>query len=332
MSVRILTLLLLTLDSLSSHAFGFELQPLTTRNLSPATIGYGLPALGPATTLPSDSGQFQLALDLASNADIKTTGTENLIFDGETYRVALSFDYGINDDWELGIELPLVSHQGGFLDNFIAAWHDTFGLPQGTRDQMPTNRLDYSYNRLGGQSFNLQSGATAPGDLALRSAWQIWHDEAGMRALALRASLKLPTGNTKKLTGSGSTDLAVWLSGEQRLRTAAGEILLYGGGGGLFSSDGNLLSDQRNNLVGLASLGCGWQPWPGLGFQLQFDGHTPLYRQSGLPELGNFAGQLAIGGSLSLGEQTSLELAVVEDVIVDTAPDVAFHLVLRRQL
>ncbi len=93
----------------------------------------------------------------------------------------------------------------------------------------------------------------------------------------------------------------------------------------------DLLSDQRRNLVGFVSLGCGWQPWTRLGLQLQFDGHSPFYRQSTLEEISDFSGQLAIGGSLALGEQTVLELAVVEDIIVATAPDVVFHLALRTQ-
>jgi len=327
---RILLLLLL-LCGPSALCFGFELQPLATRNLSPATLGFGLPALGAAQVLEPHAAQLQMTFDLVSNSVERTMADESLLFDGETYRLAISGDYAVGTDLELGIELPLVSHEGGFLDSFIEGWHDTFGLPQGIRNQRPRNQLDYSYSRQGGEGFDLQSHQAGLGDLSLRGAWQYWRDPAGLRALALRASLKLPTGSAEKLTGSGSTDLAIWLSGEQRLGSGAGQIYIYGGGGGLFSSNGQLLSDQRRNLVGFMSLGCGWQPWQTLGLQLQFDGHSPFYSQSKLRELNEFAGQLAIGGSLLLAEQTVLELAVVEDVVVGTAPDVVFHFGLRHQ-
>ncbi len=330
MLLRLLPLLLLMLCGFSTLSFGFELQPLATRNLSPVTLGFGLPTLGPAKVLQTRSGRGQVTFDLISNSSEISTANESLVFDGETYRIALSGDYGIGTGLELGFDLPLLSHQGGFLDSFIEGWHDTFGLPQGTRDQTTANQLEYSYTRQDGQSFGLQSDSSGIGDLSLRGAWQLLRDDNRKRALALRVALKLPTGSTEKLTGSGSTDLTLWISGEQRLRTNAGQLFLYGGGGGLISSDGDLLADQRRNLVGFVSLGCGWQPWTRLGLQLQFDGHSPFYRESTLEEISDFAGQLAIGGSLALGEQTVLELAVVEDIIVATAPDVVFHLALRQ--
>jgi hypothetical protein len=317
--------------SLSTLSFGFELQPLSTRNFSPATIGFGLPALGAARTVQPGVWQAQITVDLVSNSAENITTDENLFFDGETYRGALSVDYGVGAELEIGIELPLLSHRGGRLDSFIEGWHDTFGLPQGIRDQTSRNQLDYSYSRLGGQGFSLQSDTTGIGDLSLRGAWQYWRNDEKNQALALRVSLKLPTGSAEKLTGSGSTDLAIWLSGEERLQTDAGQLFLYGGGGGLISSDGDLLSDQRNNLVGFVTLGCGWQPWSSLGLQLQFDGNSPFYQKSRLRELSGYSGQISIGGSLSLAEQTVLELAVVEDIIVGTAPDVVFHFALRQQ-
>jgi hypothetical protein len=323
--------LILILGTILTPAFGYELQPLVTRDFSPATIGFGLPTLGAARTLPARSGQAQLDLNLASNSDWSEDADETLLYDGETYRIALSADYGLGSGMEFGIELPLISHQGGFLDNFIEGWHDFFGLPQGGRDQTAHNQLDYSYTRQNGEGFSLQSKTTGIGDLTLRGGWQYWEDDSKLQALALRVSLKLPTGSAEKLTGSGSTDLAIWLSGEKRRQTTYGQLFFYGGGGGILSGDGKLLSDQRRNLVGFISLGCGWQPWTGLGLQLQFDGHTPFYSKSDLPELTNFSGQLVIGGSLSLAKQTVLELAVIEDLLVQTAPDVVFHLALRQR-
>ncbi len=329
--LRQLSLLLVSMVSISTLSFGFELQPLTTRNLSPATIGFGLPPLGAARALQPGVWQAQITVDIASNSVENITTDENLFFDGETYRGALSVAYGVGAKLEIGLELPLLSHRGGRLDSFIEGWHDTFGLPQGIRDQTPRNQLDYSYSRLDGQGFSLQSDTTGIGDLSLRAAWEYWSDDEKNQALALRASLKLPTGSAEKLTGSGSTDLAVWLSGEERLPSEVGQLFLYGGGGFLLSSDGDILSDQRNNLVGFVTFGCGWQPWSSLGLQLQFDGNSPFYQKSRLRELSGYSGQISIGGSLSLAEQTVLELAVVEDIIVGTAPDVVFHLALRQQ-
>ncbi len=320
-------LLLLLVFGLPLSVSGFELQPLATRNLAPAVLGFGLPALGPAQVLTAGTGRAQVDFDLVSNF----VEDDSLRFDGETYRLALAADYGIGADLELGVEVPFLSHQGGFLDGFIKGWHDTFGLPQGGRDQVGSDQLDYHYSRPNNEGFNLQSKASGVGDVVLRGAWQYWQNEERSASLALRTSLKLPTGRVARLLGSGSTDLALWLSGEQRIATDVGRLLIYGGGGGLLTTDGELLPNQRRNLVGLVNLGLGWQPWERLGVQLQFDGHTALYQGTGVRALDRFAGQLAFGGSFALGESTAVELAVVEDIIVRTAPDVVFHLALRQQ-
>jgi hypothetical protein len=39
---------------------------------------------------------------------------------------------------------------------------------------------------------------------------------------------------------------------------------------------------------------------------------------------------LTIGGTVAFGKKTSLDIGVSEDLIVATAPDVVFHLALRR--
>jgi hypothetical protein len=329
---RLVSIVLMTLVLFPTLACAFELQPLTTRNTAPSVIGFGLPPLEPARLLPPEAWRLQASLDVANNYTTHSNADENLVFDGETYRLGLSAAYGLSETLEVGFELPVISHRGGFLDSFIEGFHDTFGWTQGGRDDAPRDRLDYSYAKDGGDSFSQQSKTTDIGDLSLRAAWQAWKDTDNNRSVALRASLKLPTGSESKLTGSGSTDLALWLSAEQRWQTnSSGELLLYGGGGGLASTNGDLLPDQRRNLAALVSLGCGWQPWSRVGFQLQFDGYSPLYKDSDFKEIAKFAGQLAIGGSLALGEATALELALVEDVLVNTAPDAVFHLALRHQ-
>ncbi len=330
--VRTVSLLLAILFwAQAATATSFRLQPLRTRDLSPVAIGTGLPALRPAQTLAAGSSRAALTIDLVSNNTIHATPDENLLFDGESYRLELAIDYGLGPKLEVGFALPLFSHRGGFLDGFIEGWHDTFGLPQGGRDQAPHGRLDYRYERSDGNGFRLAAPATGLGDLRLLAGWQCLRDDTAGRSLALRASLKLPTGDSDRLLGGGGWDLALWLSGEQRWTTGGTQWLLYGGTGILVGNDNEPSAALRRNLLGTLNLGLGWQPFSRLGLQLQFDGHTSLIRATNLDELAGFAGQLAIGGSLALNAATTLELAVVEDILVGTTPDVVLHLSLRRR-
>ncbi len=65
--------------------------------------------------------------------------------------------------------------------------------------------------------------------------------------------------------------------------------------------------------------------------KIQLDWHSPFYINSDLKEINNWSAQIAVGGSILLPYNTLLDLAVVEDIIVNTAPDVVFHLGLRKQ-
>lgn len=328
-SGRFLILLLLLTFFHVPAIEAFELQPLVVRNLAPPVIGFGLPTLGPAQILPFGQGRAGLTLDLASNFVDNRHQSESLFLDGETWRSNLSLDYSPVSGLELGISLPYLYHQSGFLDGFIEGWHETFGLPQGGRDQAPRGGLAYNYWAASDRQFNLDSATGGWGDLSLGAGWQLWQKPSSGRALALRARLKLPTGAAAKFTGSGSTDFALWLSGEQRITTASRPWFVYGGGGALWSTKGDFLPNHRRQQVFLVSLGLGWQAFETLGLQVQFDGHSAFYH-SEQSALGRFAGLLSMGGSLALGKNMRLELAVSEDLLVSTASDVSFHLALRR--
>jgi len=52
------------------------------------------------------------------------------LFGGETTRLTFTYERGVGENFEWGIRVPYVSHDGGSLDTIIDGWHDTFGLPQ----------------------------------------------------------------------------------------------------------------------------------------------------------------------------------------------------------
>jgi len=99
----------------------------------------------------------------------------------------------------------------------------------------------------------------------------------------------------------------------------------------LFLTEGKVLPEQQKNWAAFGSLGLAWRPLNWLAFKIQADAHTPLYSQSDLKELSAGSVQLITGGTLYLSEKTSLDIGVGEDLVVNTAPDVSFHLTLRSR-
>ncbi|WP_303720772.1 DUF3187 family protein [Malonomonas rubra] len=326
---RSLVTLLLLLCCSPLWAAEVELRPLQVSNQAPLAALCGIPTLDRARLLAEGSFELGFRWDLASNYTTGSNLREQLIFDGESSRLELRVDRGFDNGWEAGMEIPVIAHRQGNLDSFIEGWHDFFGLSQGGRDTTANDQLNYSYQQGGNSRVLLKDETTGLGDVRLLLSRQL--SVADDSAVALHASLELPTGDADKLLGSGSFDLAVWISGEHLWRPAEQRLALHWGGGLLASDSGDVLSSQRRPLVGTATLGLAWSAWPMLALQLQLDANSSLFEDSGLRQIDEAAAQLAIGGALALGEQTRLELAVVEDVAVDTAPDVTFHLALSHR-
>jgi hypothetical protein len=292
---------------------------------------FGLPGPGTAILLPAGGNAAEFAVEAAQNFAKNTSGDEVSFFDGETYRFNLALRHGVTSRFEAGLEIPYLSHRGGFLDGFMRDFHDVFGLSQSGRNNHPRNRLLYSYVRAGKQEILVDEHAEGLGDVRLRAAWQLWRTEAGPpRGAALHASLKLPTGDSDNLFGSGSTDLALWVSGTRGWERKESALALFGAAGVMGLTDGDVLPEQQRNLVIFGTLGGGWRPASWLVLKTQIDSHTPFF-DSDLQELGVVMGQLLLGVDLALGERTVLELAFTEDIVVDTAPDTVFRLALRSQ-
>jgi len=315
------------LSSWAHPVLSAEITPFNTFNQSPLVQIYGLPSPGRARLLSSGQYEAGVVLDLANDFAHNSTARESILLDGQTLRSTLYLTRGFAGRYEAGLELPIVNQSGGFTDGFIEGWHHFFHLPNGGREDAPKNRLLYRYQKDGVTLLDFTRSGTGPGDLRLTGASQLYRQDGS--ALALRASLKLPTGDSAELLGSGSTDLALWLSADHEYRFEShGHAAIFGALGALGKTDGDVLRGQQRNFVGFGTLGAGWSPTRLLALKLQFSAHSPFYRESDLVELNAYSVQLVLGGTLAFTEQTSLDLGVSEDVTVNRSPDVVFHLAL----
>jgi hypothetical protein len=309
-----------------------EITPFYTQNQSPLAQIFGLPAAGDAKVLPKGKFSALLAADVASNFAGDTAFREDILLDGENYRFTLALRYGITDRFEGGIDIPYAGQGGGFLDNFIIGWHNFFGMEQGGRDAAPHNRLLYTYTKDGRNRLLVNDSDFAIGDIRLFGGMQLYSDgRENPRTVALRASIKTPTGNSHKLHGSGGADFALWLtaSDDYHLPAWLGHFTIFGAAGGMGMTKGDVLADQQRNAAAFGTFGFGWGPARWIALKTQVSGHTPFYR-SELRELGRDALQMIIGGTLAFSPRTSLDFGVSEDILVRTSPDVAFHMALKR--
>ncbi|MRR34965.1 DUF3187 family protein, partial [bacterium] len=278
-------------------------------------------------------GEVSVVADLANNFAGDAKGNENVIFDGETYRAAIDLRYGLAPGVEAGIEIPLVFHSGGFLDGFIEGFHDIFDFANGGRDGAPRDRLLYRYEKNGTERLRLDDSGGGIGDIRLTGGIQLYDDQSeAPRRLALRGALKLPTGDSDGLRGSGSVDFALWLAASDDYRLGNwGHLTFFANAGGTVMGDGDVLEDQQRNLAATGVLGIGWSPADWIAITAQTTWHSPLYQGSSLRGIDNDSLIMTGGFAFALTKRTFLDLALTEDLSVETAPDVAFHLALRQR-
>jgi len=300
-----------------------EIRAFHNINQLPFKQIFGLPSLDNSPLTEAGKWRLNFIGNISNTYDIASGRHEKLTNDLETFRGSLVANYGLRNNWQLSVEVPYIDHDGGFLDDFIYNWHDFFGLPQNGRTKDNSDQLIVSY--LSGVSFELPGPTSGVGDIRLNVAHsRPWKN----RTLIFSTELKLPTGDSAKLTGSGGTDFSAGLTLNDPFSLEKYRITLYGGLAGVFlgDMDGELASIQ-NNFVLAGRAGIGWQATRVIQLKLQLDTQSAIY-DSDLKGMGDSAFQLVMGGSLAFTEDVYLDISVAEDIKTSTAADVAFQLAL----
>jgi len=300
-----------------------EVRAFHNVNQLPFKQIFGLPTLDNSPLAEAGKWRLNFIGNISNTYNIASGQQETLTNDLETFRGSLVASYGLRNDWQLSVEVPWVSHDGGFLDDFIYEWHDFFGMPQNGRTKDNSDQLDVSY--LSGVSFELPGPERGIGDIRFSVAHsRPWNE----KTLILSTELKLPTGDFDRLTGSGGFDLSAGITLNDPTTLEEYRITLFGGLAGVFLGDidGDLAALQKNFVVA-GRAGIGWQATKLIQFKLQLDAQSAIY-DSDLKEMGDPAFQLVMGGSLTFTDDVYLDIAVAEDISTSTAADVAFQLAL----
>lgn len=266
----------------------------------------------------------------ASGAD----GAAAVFLDGERTRLTVGWQRPLTTCVDGAVELPFIAHTDGLFDRAIEDWHDFFGLPNASREEVEPNLLNVFYQDPSGATVEVNQTQSALGDLRLSLLWSPdcgavpnhEHSPVGLRIL--RVGLKLPTGRLQALTGSGEADLfADITTGTKKFhpRVQARATL-----GVLLAGQVDGFSLQREFAAyGTAALS--YTLSPRLTAMGQLDWHTPMF-DTGLTELGDVSAIFTAGLRWMRNTDQHLEFAVVEDIAPDTGADISLMLNWRRSL
>lgn len=311
----------------SSFAADVLDEPLQLSNQQPLVQLLNLPTMRSGAVLPADADVWRGAVDVANNWVRKQKDGESLVLDGESQRYTLGFRRGLGAGWEVGVALPWVSYNGGTLDNFIEGWHQFWGLPDGGRPDYSTRRLNYSYQRNGRTELDFHRAESGIGDAQINVAYQFFSDQ--QRAFSASATFNLPTGDVDKLTGSGEASAAIALAAtyDQLFDLP---LSVTGNMGAQWLPLTDVLSAEQKSSAWFAAAELNWAVAQDWRLKAQLQAHTALY-DSALDALGSNSMQLLLGGSVQLSPHWMLDVAVGEDIAVDTAPDVTLQLALKAR-
>lgn len=310
------SLLALLLALSAGTAFAWDGLP--AKNESTLARSFALPALGAHRVFAPDESHVGVSYDMTNEYVFETAGNETLTLDGETSKFNFSYRAGFADRFEYRIELPVLIVGGGYTDGFIEDWHTVFGLPNGGRERVPRDRRLYQYNVGGSTRLNESDSTTTLGDLLIGAGWQ------ATDRLALRGQLKLPTGDSDRLTG-GNWGAAFWAD----WGLPFGEKSHWDGflsGGVTFAEGKGALESQQKNYAVFGGAGLAYHFIPRLQAFVQLYSHTALYDNSALDAFTQPGLQIAFGGAYRITPKVQLQAYVQEDPIVSSSPDFSIHI------
>lgn len=290
----------------------------------PLTGLFGLPeSTENGTTISQSEFEWVTSLITASHNINDVSGVERLRADGETTRFALTLGYGLADNFDISIEVPYLWHQSGNLDSLIDEWHDVFGFPGGSRRAREHDRLEFSYTDLPSTLVRLTDNTHGIGDIRLMAGWQL--SETENHRTALRLGIKLPTGDSDDFLGSGGTDLSFGIAGDVNELWDSARISGFYRANITYLGEPDVLVDRYNDLVGQLSFGLSYGILSNMDLTVQSRLRSAVY-DSEIESLGRTSMSLNFGARIRVGDRYQFMIAVGEDIIPGTVPDVSFQI------
>ncbi|MDE5423187.1 DUF3187 family protein [Ancylomarina sp. DW003] len=320
--LRLLSLILFFILTLKGFAQN-DVRPFKSHNQSPLFHFFGLPYSDGGKLLAKNNYFLSTNLSIASNSTNALTPNEVVYFDGEMMRLDLHLAYACSDRFEIGLNVPIVRHSGGFMDSSIDGFHRFIGINGGARAKTPQDELRYAYIQNGESYFNSSDKTIGIGDISLKVAYQLLNGKR--HALALRSNIKFSTGNKDKLIGSGTFDWSLQLSGQTK-GIGTNPVYFFYSLGYLRVGDGAILESMQINNVLFGSLGMAVKVNTWFVPKLQLDYHSRFYKNSQTQELGDYSMQFLLGSDFILNSKMILTVGFTEDMKINTSPDFVLHI------
>lgn len=247
---------------LTNQESNFGFGPVEISDQMPLSLLHS--SLRPSSPKPLSINKLSLSISSAwTNTFLERE--DRYILDAETLLLEPALRYGISERLEVGFRLPFVWRGGGQLDRPIDAYHQTLGLPRGSRDKVSDDNFELAGYTTDGERFEIEEQGFELADPELHTKYLITPGDQISPSLATLLSLKLPfashdsygqAGMDLTLAFLSSKRLSPKLSAKNEQLNLLSDLVLYGGIGYLHytSPEHESLSFERHHYEGFISL------------------------------------------------------------------------------
>lgn len=293
--------------------------PLRIRSQSPFQI-LRL-ALAPRT--PSTLGRGQKEVRAAATWVNIWSPNDTHFLDLETLQLNGALAYGISDTWQVEVEVESASRFGGGLDSLIQEFHDTFGIDQDGRDEVPRGDFRFEVGRPGGGSSVVLDDSDR-GEFARAFVVSVQNNVTcgthKLPALAYAFTWRYEL-EADDLEGGSRSDFGFSLSAARGFGRVYTYITLGFASFGRDTFRGIELRDTQTSLLAAVE----WRRWPRTSLILQY-----LVTEGAVDDLEDFSdasNEIVFGWKKELRPGKVLEIAAVENVItLGNSPDFGIHI------
>ncbi len=159
---------------------------------------------------------------------------ENYLVDLEAAVYDATVHYKLARDWSTYLVLSAVSFRGGFMDDTIEQFHDSFGFSTFGRPALARNRVNTVFDLKGASYMSLDAGAS--GGMLDPVFGLRYSSPQRMRGwnFSLEGAAKVPVAGEREFLSTGRMDVGLQASAQHRGRRQAfyvnAALVWYGGG------------------------------------------------------------------------------------------------------
>ena len=293
--------------------------PLPTRIQHPLALVS--PHLGLRRAVAQPAGEFGLGVDLSYSSIFEAVDLhgQRVVFDGESARAVTRMRFGLGAGWDVESEVGALYADGGFLDEFVSAFHDFFGFPNQGRETVDDDDFDMSVRSQGRELYALQAHELHVEDLPLIFTYADEAPRAEAWSRAWRVGVELPTGSERGGAGNGEIDALLGICAERSIGRATHTL-------GLAWIDTHTPSAFRGSGIGLSKLveceyACELRWSDVSSLVVQLDGLSALSDDIPYEEINSAIVDFGIGIVRDLGPQSRAYVSFHDDLLSKSGPD-----------